>query len=160
MSSSFQCPSCLGDLHFEGGDSAFQICRHCKGKIIVPSAAVHQQELDRPMEKQGRGVNQRDVKIAEIQNAINAGHKIEAIKIFRESFGTDLRTAKDAVDSMIYSERQPSPAQKQSRIYPNSQTNQGVGDKPATGNPTVIGRLISILIQIAIFAAFIYWFFY
>ena len=42
MNQSFECPACKGVLQFDGGDSIFQICRHCKGKIIIPSSAVHQ----------------------------------------------------------------------------------------------------------------------
>jgi ribosomal protein L7/L12 len=37
---------------------------------------------------------------AEIEAAIRAGRKIEAIKLYRETYGTDLKSAKDAVDAL------------------------------------------------------------
>jgi hypothetical protein len=42
----------------------------------------------------------RALKIAEIQREIQRGNKINAIKIFRETFGTGLKEAKDAVEAM------------------------------------------------------------
>jgi ribosomal protein L7/L12 len=36
----------------------------------------------------------------EIETAIRSGHKIEAIKRYREIYGTDLKDAKDAVDAI------------------------------------------------------------
>ena len=37
---------------------------------------------------------------AEILAALHAGKKIEAIRIYREAYGTDLKDAKDAVDAL------------------------------------------------------------
>ena len=37
---------------------------------------------------------------AEIMAALHAGKKIEAIKIYRAAYGTDLKGAKDAVDAL------------------------------------------------------------
>ena len=42
----------------------------------------------------------RALKIAEVQRLIHAGKKIEAIKVFREAFGTGLKEAKDAVEAI------------------------------------------------------------
>ena len=36
---------------------------------------------------------------AEIKAALHAGQKIEAIKLYREAYGTDLKDAKDALDA-------------------------------------------------------------
>ncbi len=96
----FQCPSCLKTLRYENGDTPFQTCRYCKGKIIVPSITVHQVEIEaeRPTEFALR--EQRNLKLTEIQNDLNLGRKLEAIKTFRETFGTDLRTAKEAVEKL------------------------------------------------------------
>ncbi len=96
----FQCPSCFKNLQYANGDTPFQTCHHCHGKIIVPSTAVHQVEIvaARPTEFALR--EQKDLKLAEIQNELNAGRKIQAIKIFRETFNTDLITAKEAVEGL------------------------------------------------------------
>jgi hypothetical protein len=47
---------------------------------------------------------QRDLKLAEIQKELNAGRKINAIKIFRETFGTGLKDAKEAVEALQWGE--------------------------------------------------------
>jgi ribosomal protein L7/L12 len=46
--------------------------------------------------------NAREIGAAypEIEAAIRAGRKIEAIKLYREAFGTDLKGAKDAVEAL------------------------------------------------------------
>jgi len=36
----------------------------------------------------------------EVEAALAAGHKIEAIKLYRKMYGTDLKEAKDAVDAI------------------------------------------------------------
>lgn len=96
----FQCPSCFKSLQYSEGDTPFQTCRHCKGKIIVPSTAVHQVEIEAEKPTEFALREQRDLKLAEIQKELSAGRKIEAIKNFRETFGTDLRTAKEAVEKL------------------------------------------------------------
>ena len=37
---------------------------------------------------------------AEIEAAIRSGRKIDAIKMYRETYGTDLKSAKDAVEAL------------------------------------------------------------
>jgi ribosomal protein L7/L12 len=37
---------------------------------------------------------------AQIAAALRDGHKIEAIKIYREAYGTDLKDAKDAIEAL------------------------------------------------------------
>lgn len=44
----------MQNLQFSTGDSAFTVCPHCKGKIIVPSVAVHSLELEEPQYPDGR----------------------------------------------------------------------------------------------------------
>ncbi|MEZ5346303.1 MAG: hypothetical protein R2681_12200 [Pyrinomonadaceae bacterium] len=60
----FQCPSCKQVLQFSDGDSFFQDCRYCKGKIIVPSSTVHLMELEIENES---GTSLRKQKILESQ---------------------------------------------------------------------------------------------
>ena len=37
---------------------------------------------------------------AEIEAAISAGRKIDAIRLYRETYGTDLKSAKEAVEAL------------------------------------------------------------
>lgn len=100
MSIAYQCPSCLKELYYEPGDSTFQTCYHCKGKIMVPSDTVHQAEMVAEGPTDYSLKEQRDLRLAEIHKELQAGNKIQAIAMFRETFGTGLRDAKDAVEAM------------------------------------------------------------
>jgi streptogramin lyase/endogenous inhibitor of DNA gyrase (YacG/DUF329 family) len=97
MAETFKCPSCNAPLEFEG--KMTQKCPFCGSSVIVPSDMFY-----RPM---GGGQNVdlnaltgKALKIAEIQQELRRGNKIMAIKIFRETFGTGLKEAKDAVEAM------------------------------------------------------------
>ncbi len=92
----FKCPSCAAPLEFEG--NTFQKCRFCGSSIIVPSDSF--QKSDKNMFDDASSLGNKAVKLAEIYREIQAGRKINAIKIFRETFGTGLKEAKDAVDAM------------------------------------------------------------
>ena len=162
MSAVFQCPSCLKNLRYDNGDTPFQTCYHCKGKIIVPSTVVHQVEIEdeRPTEYALR--EQRDLKLAEIQNELNAGRKIEAIKAFRETFGADLRTAKEAIDRLEANKKvriarenlRENYSAMQAGIGPTTSAQTNLANK---GEQPKIMQLIMTLIYIAIGVAVFLW---
>jgi sugar lactone lactonase YvrE len=54
----------------------------------------------RPQFRDLSGLTGKAMKIAEIQDLIQRGNKIQAIKEFREAFGTDLKESKDAVEAL------------------------------------------------------------
>lgn len=83
----------------------FLVCRYCGGKIIVPSVIVHQTEVEREQTNNNLVTQQREQRLYEVQNSLNAGRKIEAISMFREYFGTDLATAKTAVERLESGDR-------------------------------------------------------
>ncbi len=152
MNQSFQCPACNGVLQFEGGDTIFQICRHCKGKIIIPSSAVHQAQdqrlaTDPQMER-------RNLKLAEINSELRAGQTINAITIFREAFGTDLMSAKEAIEAMqdgdFFRNTDTSLHTPRERIYPNQS-----GASPAGARSALIIIWVAISIGIAVLAIFL-----
>lgn len=96
MAETFKCPSCSAPLEFEG--NMMQKCKFCGSNVIAPSELFH-----RPVTSDAMDFSEltgRALKIAEIQQEIQRGNKIMAIKIFRETFGTGLKEAKDAVDAM------------------------------------------------------------
>lgn len=96
MTSSFKCASCSAPLEFEG--EMMQKCDHCGSTVIAPSELFQVPGTARPGNAAlNTGGSQR---IAEIQRLINAGKKIEAIKVFRETFGSGLKEAKDAVEAL------------------------------------------------------------
>jgi hypothetical protein len=97
MAETFKCPSCAAPLEFEG--KPMQKCPFCGSSVIVPSEMFYP-PAGRHASVDFSSLTGRALKIAEIQREIQRGNKINAIKIFRETFGAGLREAKDAVEAM------------------------------------------------------------
>lgn len=102
MTQSFKCPSCSAPLEFEG--KTMQKCRFCGSSVIVPVGAIQNSNVFGTFGEMNFGdfssLTGKALKIAEIQQLIQSGSKIQAIKVFRETFPTGLKEAKDAVDAM------------------------------------------------------------
>lgn len=102
MAETFKCPSCSAPLEFEG--KPMQKCRFCGSNVIVPSGVIQSSSVF------GRvgsfdfsdlsSLTGKALKIGEIQRLLQVGNKIEAIKVFRETFGVGLKEAKDAVEAI------------------------------------------------------------
>lgn len=75
-----------------------QKCEHCGSTVIAPNEMFYSASRT-PFGDQSQ-LRGRALKISEIQRLIHDGKKLEAIKVFRESFGTGLKEAKDAVEAM------------------------------------------------------------
>ena len=72
------------------------------GRLTAPkerSTVVYQPVRGRDDRQSGSG-RDLDAGDPEIEAAILSGHKIEAIRRYREVYGTDLKGAKDAVDAL------------------------------------------------------------
>lgn len=102
MTESFKCPSCSAPLEFEG--KPVQKCRFCGSSVIVPLGTIQNSGAFGGFGSLDFGdfssLTGRALKIAEIQKLIRNGNKIQAIKVFRETFGTGLAEAKEAVEAM------------------------------------------------------------
>ncbi|PYT00110.1 MAG: hypothetical protein DMF63_09080 [Acidobacteria bacterium] len=96
MTRSFNCASCSAPLEFEG--TPIQKCRYCGGTVVVPRELFYSSD-DSPFLDLD-SLTGRAQKIAEINQLLHDGQKIEAIKVFREAFGVGLQEAKDAIDRM------------------------------------------------------------
>ena len=98
----FRCPSCSAPLEYRG--TTVQKCEFCGGSVIVPAAVMENSRFFG-----GRGaldfgdlsrLTGKALRIAEVQRLLHSGNKIQAIKVFRETFGVGLSEAKAAVDKM------------------------------------------------------------
>jgi ribosomal protein L7/L12 len=70
------------------------------GRFTAPrerTTTVYKSRAEVPASFGKAGGNPAD---AEIAASLSAGRKIEAIKLYREAYGTDLKDAKDAVDTL------------------------------------------------------------
>ena len=96
MTKTFNCASCSAPLEFEG--TTIQKCRYCGSTVIAPRELFYSSD-DSPFLDLD-ALSGRARKIAEINQLIHEGQKLEAIKVFRETFGVGLAEAKDAVERM------------------------------------------------------------
>lgn len=96
MTKSFNCASCSAPLEFEG--TTTQRCRYCGSTVIAPSELFYASS-SHPF-GDFSSLTGKALKIAEINQLIHDGKKIEAIKLFRETFGVGLAEAKEAVERM------------------------------------------------------------
>lgn len=96
MTRTFNCASCSAPLDFTG--EVTQKCGHCGSTVIAPHDLFYAND---PLAFSDlSSLTGRGLKIAEIQRLIHDGKKIEAIKVYRETFGVGLKEAKDAVEAI------------------------------------------------------------
>ncbi|HKP71060.1 MAG TPA: hypothetical protein VJV05_17365, partial [Pyrinomonadaceae bacterium] len=96
MTKSFNCASCSAPLEFE--NTITQKCRYCSSTVIAPPEMFYASSKN-PFDDIS-SLTGKALKIAEINQLLRAGQKLEAIKMFRETFGVGLAEAKDAVERM------------------------------------------------------------
>lgn len=91
MLQSFECPNCQANLDFDAQTQAITVrCPYCNSTVIVPDTLRNQH---------GRTVQQPEV-LAQVVQLVQNGRKIEAIKLFRETFNVGLKESKDVVDAI------------------------------------------------------------
>src|SRR5688572_30394329 len=96
MTRTFNCASCSAPLEFEG--TTMQKCRYCGSTVIAPPEMFYATSA-KPF-GDFSSLSGVALKVAEITDLIHDGKKLEAIKVFRETFGVGLVEAKDAVEKM------------------------------------------------------------
>ena len=85
-----KCPSCGAPVQAEANQSLLT-CQYCGSSLeITPRVAGSEAEEDAA----------RDAFITSIKQLLDDGHKIEAIKLYREQTGAALREAKEAVEAI------------------------------------------------------------
>ena len=121
----------------------------------MPSTVIHQQEALDATPTEQTLVAHREFKIAEIQSELNAGRKIHAIKLFRDAFGADLSTAKQAVEMLETGQRLPREALSQvapqapveQRVYSAVQDQEA---EPAKRAVAILWLIVSIGIALLV----------
>ncbi len=97
MSETLKCPTCGAPLDFEPGQLTIT-CKYCQNNVIVPEALRPQAAFSPAASPFLQG--DQFASLQEIARLARAGQKIEAIKLFRQTFGTGLKEAKDAVEAI------------------------------------------------------------
>jgi sugar lactone lactonase YvrE/ribosomal protein L7/L12 len=88
-----KCPSCSAPLEFDG--DAVETCDFCGSKVIMTPNEVRNETSSGFGELLGQAQ-----KLKEVLRLARAGNKINAIKLYRETFGVGLAEAKDAVERL------------------------------------------------------------
>ena len=88
-----KCPSCAAPLECDG--DAFERCDFCGSQVAVT------QNNSVPENAVGfDGLLRQAQKLKEVLRLVRSGNKIEAIKVYRQTFGCSLAEAKNAVDRL------------------------------------------------------------
>ena len=91
MLQSFECPNCQATLDYDANANSLTVrCSYCSSTVIVPDSLRQQTRRGMPQEQN----------LAQIVQLVQNGRKIEAIKLFRETFNVGLKEAKDVVDAI------------------------------------------------------------
>lgn len=93
MANTFDCPKCSAPLDYDGNGLTVH-CPFCGSSVVVPEQLRPQQDAD--MEEL---IGEAQI-LAEIIAELQAGHKINAIKKYRELTGAGLAEAKMAVENL------------------------------------------------------------
>jgi ribosomal protein L7/L12 len=89
-------------MKYEGETTLFQTCGSCNAPIVVPSEIV-ETSRDMRIENVVNMPPPEEIpteEVMQIKSLLAEGRKIEAIKVYRETFGSSLADAKDAVENM------------------------------------------------------------
>lgn len=106
MSQTFKCPNCGAPIEYEGGPDLTMECPYCKSSVIVPEELRTGRVLAGAL---GEVPQIADVlgdvarlagPLAEIGRLVRSGKKIEAVKLYRQTFNVGLQEAKEAVDKI------------------------------------------------------------
>jgi ribosomal protein L7/L12/outer membrane protein assembly factor BamB/DNA-directed RNA polymerase subunit RPC12/RpoP len=106
MSQTFQCPNCGAPLDYDGGSDPVIPCPYCKSTVIVPeelhTAHTGSSALTTSV---GMGLDnllqpEKIAHLREIGRLVRQGQKVEAVNLYREIFGAELKEAQEAIDRL------------------------------------------------------------
>ncbi len=96
----FQCPACGASLDYENSRALTMRCPYCNSSVIVPESLRVATGTDGIGGMESVLGDFHTAQLAEVARLVRSGKKIEAIKLFRETFQAGLKESKDAVEQM------------------------------------------------------------
>lgn len=106
MPETLNCPNCGAPLDYKGSDPIIR-CPYCNTSVIVPDnlhakASFSPQPSNFTLSGAGDlgGLLQKAMRFKEVKDLAQAGHKLEAIRVYREITGADLEMARSAVNAL------------------------------------------------------------
>jgi DNA-directed RNA polymerase subunit RPC12/RpoP len=105
MPQTLKCPSCAAPLQYDGRSPSIQ-CEYCNNIILMPEESRpsappsfnYSSATNDPFANFAPQINLN--RLIEINDLTHRGRKIEAIKLFRETFDVGLKEAKEAVERL------------------------------------------------------------
>ncbi|HEU4391497.1 MAG TPA: ribosomal protein L7/L12 [Blastocatellia bacterium] len=94
------CSTCAAPLNLAESAQQTAVCSYCGSTLLLPEEMWGANTGSRWTVVPGDSVLAQAGAIAEIARLIRSNKKIEAIKIYRETFGVGLKEAKDAVERL------------------------------------------------------------
>jgi hypothetical protein len=119
MPASYDCPACGAPLDPSVVSGAHVTCGFCHRAVVVPQWAGSVPDSALSAE-QSVGLE------SELRELLGKNRKIEAVKRYRETFGTSLVIAKDAVEALEAGERLRRPTAKSEATVGGGASRQGV----------------------------------
>lgn len=99
MSEAFACPKCGAPQQYSGSGDTIQ-CPYCETTIIVPKSLRTRSGIPSGLSLGAGDWTRQANALIEIKRLSASGQKIEAIKLYRETFHAGLKEAKDAVEAI------------------------------------------------------------
>lgn len=106
MTQSFTCPNCSAPLDYEGDDPTLR-CPYCNSSVIVPDSlrSPGPGPTGSPLAGSGTpwvggALLSPMMRLREVAENIRSGNKVEAVRIYRETFSVGLSEAREAVESL------------------------------------------------------------
>ena len=101
MPTTLTCPQCAAPLDLPAGGGANLRCPFCSSVVLVPELGRQSHPVSsNPLAEMFSPIIGQAKELAEVAKLVRQGNKLEAIKLYREKFGVDLKDAKDAVENM------------------------------------------------------------
>jgi LSD1 subclass zinc finger protein len=96
-----KCPECSAPLDYPADGAPAVKCSFCGSTVLLPNSGARSVDASNAAFTIGLGpMIGKALEMAQMSNLVRSGKKIEAIRIYRQTFGTDLLTAKNAIDSL------------------------------------------------------------
>jgi streptogramin lyase/uncharacterized Zn finger protein (UPF0148 family) len=103
MAQTFKCPACGAPLDYPADDTATVRCPYCDSTVIIPQTTKDEVQVEQPRTFRPSSAHlsgEQIEAITKIAQRLQSGRKIEAIKLYRQTFGGGLKEAKEAVEAM------------------------------------------------------------
>src|SRR5262245_20069185 len=92
------CSTCAAPLSLSHESQQTTICTYCGSTLLLPEEMWGSSGTWTTVS--GGSIFAQAAKVAEIARLIRAHRKLEAVKLYRETFGVDLKQARDAIERL------------------------------------------------------------